>query len=155
MNNLTPPSLTLKAMAKLERKERTMSTNDLVLSNGVTLKPIPIPPPFNEHYMAGDDGNIYSNRALAGWCRVKIVDWKKIKCQEERNRLIVHLLHKGKRMKKPAHTLVCMAFNGLPGPKKYLIHIDGDIYNGVPSNLKWGTAKEAHAVREMFKNQDK
>jgi len=39
--------------------------------------------------------------------------------------------------------LVCRAFNGLPKKDEVSIHIDGDTCNIKPSNLKWGTKKEA------------
>ena len=56
-----------------------------------------------------------------------------------RNYLGVSL--KGKN--KLIHRLVAMAFHGLPkDPKQVCMHIDHDVLNNKPTNLRWGTQKE-------------
>ena len=57
--------------------------------------------------------------------------------------LKVRLSIDGKRVNKPVHRLVCLAFHGEPVPDKPLVrHLDGNKTNNTPDNLCWGTPRE-------------
>jgi len=56
--------------------------------------------------------------------------------------LSVRVCRDGKRVRRPVHTLVALAFHGLPQQGMQVRHLDGDKMNNCPSNLGWGTAKE-------------
>ena len=46
-----------------------------------------------------------------------------------------------------AHRIICMAFHGLPPtPKAEVMHLDNNVQNNVPDNLRWGTHAENMAM---------
>lgn len=46
------------------------------------------------------------------------------------------------------HTLICEAFHGVKEKESHQVrHLDGNSSNNIPSNLRWGTAKENAADR--------
>jgi len=122
--------------------------NDMKLENGIILKPIPISP--NNDYMAGSDGQIYSNFRYKGFGKKLYVDWYPLKSYPDKNGWYRHvtLSHENKRITKSVHRLVCMAFHGLPpNTSSQTRHLDGDNQNSKPDNLKWGTRSENYADR--------
>lgn len=62
--------------------------------------------------------------------------------------LEVRVYRDGKRIRKDVHTLVSLAFNGLPALGQEVRHIDGDKQNNLPDNLLWGTRKQNADDRE-------
>lgn len=69
--------------------------------------------------------------------------------------LVVSLFSGGSYYHVGIHRLVCMAFHGLPAsPELQACHSDGNRLNNVPSNLRWGTAKENADDRSKHGNWD-
>lgn len=122
------------------------------LSNGVTLKPIPISP--NSDYMAGDDGQIYSRTKYAGFGRKEYVDWYPLKGhQTGKGYRSVSLCHENRKVTRNVHRLICLAFHGNPAKSTLQVrHLDGNPENNVPSNLAWGTQEENWLDRKEHGN---
>jgi hypothetical protein len=53
----------------------------------------------------------------------------------------------GKRSCKKIHRLVLETFDGPPPPGMQCRHLDGNLLNNTPNNLKWGTSAEDWADR--------
>ena len=108
-------------------------------SNGIILKPIPLCD--NGHYMAGEDGRIYSDRSTHGIGPKPTVDWYPLKLHTNRKGYYrVTFYNKHGRLIRSAARLICMAFHGMPTPPLTQVrHLDGTTDNDRPSNLKWGT----------------
>lgn len=112
------------------------------MKNTVTLKPIPVSP--NDDYMAGSDGQIYSQTKYAGFGRKERVDWYPLAGHvTQKGYLSVSLCHENKKITKSVHRLVCMAFHGMPPKSSTQVrHLDGNPANNRPENLAWGTQYE-------------
>lgn len=122
---------------------------DIILPNGIILKPIPIAP--NDDYKAGSDGQIYSNFKYKGFGKKLYVDWYPLKSYPDNRGWYRHvtLSHENKRITKAVHRLVCMAFHGMPPSQSSEVrHLDGDNQNSKPDNLAWGTRAENWADRK-------
>lgn len=115
---------------------------DIILPNGVLLKPIPISP--NNDYMAGSDGQIYSRTKYKGFGRKVYVDWYPLKGHDSgKGYKVVSLCHQNHKVTRSIHRLVCMAFHGMPpNPTFQTRHLDGNPQNNLPENLAWGTQEE-------------
>ncbi len=111
-------------------------------NTGVLLKPIPVSP--NSDYMAGEDGNIYSRTRYKGFGRKERVEWYALSGHRSgKGYSTVSLCHKGEKVTKSIHRLVCIAFHGLPSPPTLQTrHLDGNTKNNRPSNLAWGTQED-------------
>ena len=116
--------------------------NEVILSNGVSLRTIPISP--NEDYMAGSDGRIYSRTRYKGFGRKVYVDWYPlIGYRNKKGYQTVSLCHQNKKVTRNVHRLVCMAFHGMPNPPSLQVrHLDGNPEHNKPENLAWGTQEE-------------
>ncbi len=114
----------------------------ITISNGVVLISIPESP--NDDYMAGSDGQVYSQTRYKGFGRKDYVDWYPLKGHKTKKGYnSVSLCHENKKITRCVHRLVCSAFNGPPPFKSALVrHLDGNPQNNVPANLKWGTQIE-------------
>jgi len=115
---------------------------DIKLTNGVLLKPIPISP--NEDYMAGSDGQIYSRTKYKGFGRKEYVDWYPLKGHNNgKGYQVISMCHNNHKVTKNVHRLICMAFHGMPPhPSSQTRHLDGNGQSNLPSNLLWGTQEE-------------
>ena len=121
---------------------------DIKLTNGVLLKPIPISP--NEDYMAGSDGQIYSRTKYKGFGRKEYVDWYPLQGHSTGKYLAITMSHENKRVTKNVHRLICMAFHGMPPSlSSQTRHLDGKQENKLPDNLCWGTQEENWMDRKI------
>ena len=125
---------------------------DIKLTNGVLLKPIPISP--NEDYMAGSDGQIYSRTKYKGFGRKEYVDWYPLKGHLTGGGYMgITMSHENKKITKNVHRLICMAFHGMPpSQSSQTRHLDGNGQNNLPSNLAWGTQEENWMDRKAHGN---
>jgi len=129
--------------------------DDIKLADGVILKPIPIAP--NNDYMAGSDGQIYSNFKYKGFGKKIYVDWYPLRSYPDKKGWYRHitLSHENVRITKSVHRLVCMAFHGMPPfPSAQVRHLDSNNQNSKPENLCWGTRAENWADRNTNKQRN-
>lgn len=106
-------------------------------------------PNVKDHYFAGDDGFIYSERSGT---------MKRMKgcfCSKK-NYLHLNLRFKdGKRKCYLVHIAVCSAFHGeKPDPKSQVRHLDGNSLNNRPDNLAWASAKQNHSDKIVHGTDD-
>ena len=122
---------------------------DIKLTNGVLLKPIPISP--NEDYMAGSDGQIYSRTKYKGFGRKEYVDWYPLQGHSNgKGYQNISMSHQNHKVTQNVHRLICMAFHGMPPfPSSQTRHLDGNPGNNLPGNLKWGTQEENWMDRKV------
>lgn len=128
---------------------------DVILPNGVLLKQIPVAP--NDDYMAGSDGHIYSRFHYKSKDSVLYKDWYPLKSWPDTHGWYRHVTisHNNIRITKSVHTLVCMAFHGMPPfPSAQVRHLDSDNQNSKPENLAWGTRAENWADRKTLKQRN-
>jgi len=118
------------------------------MNNKLVLKHIPVAP--NYDYMAGSDGQIYS-RTKKGYHgkRKQYVDWYPMvghlgsRKNNLNNYKHVTMCHKGIKVCKTVHRLVCMAFHGMPKKQSLQTrHLNGNPHDNRPRNLAWGTQYE-------------
>lgn len=77
----------------------------------------------------------------------RIRNYKTGKIQEpnigEDGYLFVGVRFLDKKYSEKVHKLVCLAFHGLkPTGAECVRHLDGERFNNIPENLRWGTNKE-------------
>ena len=121
----------------------------VTLKSGVVLAPIQVSP--NEDYMAGSDGQIYSQTKYAGFGRKERVDWYPLAGHKTaKGYRSISMCHENVKVTKNVHRLICMAFHGTPPVKTMQVrHLDGNPENNNPANLAWGTQEENWADREV------
>ena len=98
--------------------------------------------PGFDNYMASSEGRIRSN--ITG----KIMSAGK-NHPDGRGYLQISLtMSTQKRITRKVHTLVCLAFHGLPPTEVHTVnHKDGNKLNNVPDNLEWATRSEQNYHR--------
>lgn len=121
---------------------------DLTLKSGVVLKEIPVSP--NDDYMAGSDGQVYSQTRYAGFGRKERVGWYPLAGHKTaKGYRSISMCHDNVKVTKNVHRLICMAFHGMPAKESMQVrHLDGKPSNNKPENLCWGTQEENWLDRE-------
>jgi len=115
---------------------------EIKLPSGVTLRPIPSAP--NVDYMAGSDGQVYSQTRYAGFGKKIKTDWYPLSGHRTaKGYRSITMSHESQRRTRNVHRLICEAFHGQPQRKSLQVrHLDGNPDNNAPPNLAWGTQEE-------------
>lgn len=91
-----------------------------------------LPVPGFDRYEVSDQGQVWSSRTQS-----------LLKGTISKGYLVVRLCKEGRRVPRPVHRLVCIAFHGpCPADKEMVGHLDGDKLNNRVGNLAWITRSE-------------
>lgn len=97
------------------------------------------PIPGYPGYEAGQDGSVWSVASnWRGYGRRELTQEP-----DQYGYLKVRIYRSGRRVRKQAHLMVCLAWHGeRPSPAHEVRHLDGSRTNNDASNLAWGTRSE-------------
>jgi len=126
-----------------------MDNEHLALPEGVELRPLL---GFEGKYSAGSDGFIYTHIYKYNYPAI----YRLGAYSGSQKYLYVKLQRNGKRYQRAIHVWVCLAFHGpKPTLNHQVRHLDGNVYNNKPTNLRWGTGLENAADRVIHGTQIK